>query len=150
MLPVSLFLTSQAFAADDVKNIAETLVKIYKLDDLANEYLFGSFAATDAEPTASTKFTNNGKKSSSSGFKIKGLKNLQYKLESLANEFLFGSFAAADAEPVASAKFTNNGKKSSSSGFKIKSIKKLHYKMDQNQFLVLRNDGLHYFFKFQF
>ena len=45
MLPVSLFLTSQAFAADDVKNIAETLVKIYKLDDLADEYLFGSFAA---------------------------------------------------------------------------------------------------------
>ena len=96
-----LFSTSQSFAADDVKNVAEALAKIYKL-------------------------------------------------ESLANEFLFGSFAATDAEPAASAKFTNNGKKSSSSGFKIKNMKKLHYKMDQNQFLVLRNDGLHYFFKFQF
>ena len=101
LLGMPLFSTSQAFAADDVKNVAKALAKIYKL-------------------------------------------------ESLANEFLFGSFAATDAEPVASAKFTNNGKKSSSSGFKIKSIKKLHYKMDQNQFLVLRNDGLHYFFKFQF
>ena len=81
LLPVSLFLTSQAFAADDVKNIAETLVKIYKLDSLANEFLFGSFAATDAEPVASAKFTNNGKKSSSSGFKIKGLKKLQFKMD---------------------------------------------------------------------
>jgi hypothetical protein len=98
---VPLFSTSQSFAADDVTNVAEALAKIYKLDSLANEFLFGSFAATDAEPTASTKFTNNGKKSSSSGFKIK-------------------------------------------------SMKKLHYKMDQNQFLDLENDGLHYVFKFQF
>ena len=81
LLAVSLFLTSQAFAADDVKNIAETLVKIYKLDSLANEYLFGSFAATDAKPVASKKFANNRKKSSSSGFKIKGLKRLQYKID---------------------------------------------------------------------
>ena len=81
LLPVSLFLTSQAFAADDVKNIAETLVRIYKLDSLANEYLFGSFAATDAEPFASKKFVNNRKKSSSSGFKIRGLKRLQYKID---------------------------------------------------------------------
>ena len=81
LLPVSLFLTSQAFAADDVKNIAETLIKIYKLDGLANEYLFGSFAATDAEPVASKKFVNNRKKFSSSGFKIKGLKSLQYKID---------------------------------------------------------------------
>ena len=81
LLPVSLFLTSQAFAADDVKNIAETLVRIYKLDSLANEYLFGSFAATDAEPFASKKFVNNRKKSSSSGFKITGLKRLQYKID---------------------------------------------------------------------
>ena len=80
-LAVSLFLTSQAFAADDVKNIAETLVRIYKLDSLANEYLFGSFAATDAEPFASKKFVNNRKKSSSSGFKITGLKRLQYKID---------------------------------------------------------------------
>ena len=81
LLPVSLFLTSQAFAADDVKNIAETLVKIYKLDSFANEYLFGSFAATYAEPVADKKFANNRKKSSSSGFKIRGLKRLQYKID---------------------------------------------------------------------
>ena len=80
-LGVSLFSTSQAFAADDVKNVAETLVKIYKLDSLANEYLFGSFAATDAEPVASTKLANYRKKSGSSGFKIKGLKRLQYKID---------------------------------------------------------------------
>ena len=78
---VSILLTSQAFATDDVKNVAETLVKIYKLDSLANEYLFGSFAATDAQPVAGTKFTNNNKKASSSGFKIKGLKRLQYKID---------------------------------------------------------------------
>ena len=81
LLGVPLFSTSQAFAADDVKNVAETIAKIYRLDSLANEYLFGSFAATDAEPAASAKFTNNGKKSSSSGFKIKGLKKLQYKID---------------------------------------------------------------------
>ena len=81
LLVVSLFLTSQAFAADDVKYVAETLVKIYKLDNLANEYLFGSFAATDAEPVARKKFANNRKKSSSSGFKIRGLKRLQYKID---------------------------------------------------------------------
>ena len=74
-------MTSQAFAADDVKNIAETLVKIYRLDRLANEYLFGSFAATDAEPLASKKFATNHKKSGSSGFKIKELKRLQYKID---------------------------------------------------------------------
>ena len=87
LLAVSLFLTSRAFAADDVKNIAETLVKIYKLDDLANEYLFGSFAATDEEPVASKKFVNNRKKFSSSGFKIKGLKSLQYKIDH--NQFFY-------------------------------------------------------------
>lgn len=81
LLVVSLFSKSQAFAADDVKNIAETLVKIYKLDSLANDYLFGSFAATEAEPVASNKFANNRKKSSSSGFKIRGLKRLQYKID---------------------------------------------------------------------
>ena len=98
---VPLCLTSQAFATDDVKNVAKALAKIYKLESLASEFLFGSFAATDAEPVASAKFTNNGKKSSSSGFKIKGLKKLQYKL-------------------------------------------------DQNQFFDLKNDTLHYVFKFQF
>ena len=55
LLGVPLFSTLQAFAADDVKNVAETLVKIYKLDSLANEYLFDSFAATDAEPVAKSK-----------------------------------------------------------------------------------------------
>ena len=101
LLGAPLFSTSQSFAADDVKNVAEALAKIYKLESLANEFLFGSFAATDAEPTASAKYTNNGKKSISSGFKIKGLKRLQYK-------------------------------------------------MDQNQFFDLKNDALHYVFKFQF
>ena len=101
LLGVPLFSTSQAFAADDVKNVAKALVKIYKLESLTNELLFGSFAATDAEPFARAKFTNNGKKFSSSGFKIKGLKRLQYK-------------------------------------------------MDQNQLFELRNDTLHYVFKFQF
>ena len=86
LLAVSLFLTSKAFAAGDVRNIAETLVKIYKIDSLANEYLFGSFAATNAEPIADKKFTNNRKKSSSSGFKIKGLKRLQYKIDQ--NQFV--------------------------------------------------------------
>ena len=101
LLGVPLFSPSQAFAADDVKNVATALAKIYKLESLANEFLFGSLAAPDAEPQASAEFTNKYKKSSSSGFKIKGLKKLQYK-------------------------------------------------MDQNQFLDLKNDGLHYFFKFQF
>ena len=62
LLVVPLFSTSQAFAADDVKNVAMTLAKIYKLESLASEFLFGSFVATDAEPAASAKFTNNGKK----------------------------------------------------------------------------------------
>ena len=81
LLGVPFFSTSKAFAAADVKNVAETLVKIYKLDSLANEYIFGSFAATDAEPVASTEFTNNGKKSVSSGFKIRGTKRLKYKID---------------------------------------------------------------------
>ena len=81
LLPVSLFLTSQAFAADDVKNIAETLVKIYKLDSLTNEYLFSSFAVTNGKLVASKKFATNRKTSSSSGFKIKGLKRIQYKID---------------------------------------------------------------------
>ena len=54
------------------------------------------------------------------------------------------------AEPTASTKFTNNGKKSSSSGFKIKGLKKLQYKLYQNHFFDLKNDTLHYVFKFQF
>ena len=101
LLGMPLFSTSQAFAADDVKNVAKALAKIYKLESLANELLFGSFAATDAELAAGSKNTNNGKKSSSSGFKIKGLKRLQYKVS-------------------------------------------------QNQFFDLKNDSLHYIFKFQF
>ena len=76
-----LFSTSQAFAADDVKSAAVALAKIYKLESLASEFLFGSFAATDAEPIARAKNTNNDKKSSSFGFKIKGLKKLQYKID---------------------------------------------------------------------
>ena len=81
LLGVPLVSTSQAFAAQDVKNVAKALAKIYNLESLANEFLFGSFAATDAEPAPSAKFTTNSKKSSSSGFKIKGLKKLQYKMD---------------------------------------------------------------------
>ena len=81
LLGVSLFSTSQTFAEDDVKNVAAALAKIYDLESLANDFLFGSFAASDAAAVASAKFTNNGKKSSSSGFKIKGLKKLQFKMD---------------------------------------------------------------------
>ena len=81
LLGATLFSTSQVFAADDVKNVAKALARIYKLESLANEFLFGSFAAIDEEPAASAKFTNNSKKSSSAGFKIKGLKRLQYKID---------------------------------------------------------------------
>ena len=81
LLGTPLFSASQAFATDDVKNVAEALAKIYKLESLANEFLFGSFAATDVSTTASAKFANDGKKSISSGFKIKGLKRLQYKID---------------------------------------------------------------------
>ena len=81
LLGVPLFSPSQAFAADDVKNVATALAKIYKLESLANEFLFGSLAAPDAEPQASAEFTNKYKKSSSSGFKIIGLKKLQYKMD---------------------------------------------------------------------
>ena len=101
LLGVPFFSRLQAFAADDVKNVAETIVKIYKLDSLANEYLFGSFVAIEVGPDASTGFTNNNKKSVSSGLKIRGLRSL-------------------------------------------------HYKIDQNQYFDLKNDSLHYIFKFRF
>ena len=78
---VHLCLTSQAFAADDVNKAAEALAKLYKLDKSINGYLFGSFAATDEQANNSTKYTNYGKKSGSSGFKIRGLKRLQYKID---------------------------------------------------------------------
>ena len=81
LLGVPLFPTSQAFAVDDVKSAAVALAKIYELESLASEFLFGSFAAADAEATASAKNTNNGKQSSSNGFKIKGLKKLRYKMD---------------------------------------------------------------------
>ena len=81
LLGAPLFSTSHAFAADDVKNVATALAKIYKLESLANDFLFGSFATTDAKPAASAKFTSNDKKSISSSFKIKGLKKLQYKMD---------------------------------------------------------------------
>ena len=41
---VPFFSTSQAFAADDVKSAAVALAKIYKLESLASEFLFGSFS----------------------------------------------------------------------------------------------------------
>ena len=81
LLGMPLFSTSQAFAADDVKSAAVALAKIYKLESLASEFLFGYFAAADAEPTASAKNTKNGKKSSYSGFKIKSLEKLRYKID---------------------------------------------------------------------
>ena len=80
LLGVPLLATSQAFAADDVKNVAQAIAKIYKLESLAKEFLFGSFASTDAESVAIAKFTDNGEKSVSSGFKFKGLKRLQYNI----------------------------------------------------------------------
>ena len=81
LLGMSLFSSSQAFSADDVKSAAVALAKIYKLESLTSEFLFGSFAATDAEPIARAENTNNDKKSSSSGFKVRGLKKLQYKID---------------------------------------------------------------------
>ena len=76
-----LCLTSQAFATDDVSKAAEALVKLYKLDKSINGYLFGSLAASDSQANTSTSFTSYGKKSGSSGFKIRGLKSLQYKID---------------------------------------------------------------------
>ena len=81
LLGAPLFATSQAFASDDVKSAAEALAKIYQLESLANELLFGPFAVTDAEPTANAKSINNDKKSIYSGFRITGLKRLQYKMD---------------------------------------------------------------------
>ena len=78
---VPLCLTSQAFAADDVSKAAKAVAKLYKLDKSINGYLFGSFAATDERANTRTKYTNNGKKSGSSGLKIRGLKSLQYKID---------------------------------------------------------------------
>ena len=74
-------ITPQASGADDFNKATEALTKIYKFDKLANGYLFGSFAATDAQTDASAKYINNGKKSGSSGFKIRALKSLQYKID---------------------------------------------------------------------
>ena len=81
LIGAPLFSTSQSFAADDVKNVAEAFAKIYKLESLVDEFLFGSFAATDSEPFVSANFANNGKYPNSSGFKIRSLKSLQYKID---------------------------------------------------------------------
>ena len=78
---VPLCSTSQAFAADDVSRAANALTKLQKLDKSINGYLFGSFAATDGQANTRVKYTNNGKKSGSSGFKVKGVKSLQYKID---------------------------------------------------------------------
>ena len=78
---VSLCISSQAFATDDVNKAVESLTKLYKVDKLLNETLFGSFAATDSAANVSPKYTYNRNKSGSSGFKIKGLKSLQYKID---------------------------------------------------------------------
>ena len=76
-----LCITSQAFATDDFNKAAESLAKFYKVDKLLNEHLFGSFAATDSLAHVGPKYTYNGNKLGSSGFKIKGLKSLQYKID---------------------------------------------------------------------
>ncbi len=78
---VPLYQTSQAFAADDVNKAVESLAKLYKVDKLLNETLFGSFAATDWQSNVSPKYSYKGNKSGSFGFKIKGLKSLQYKID---------------------------------------------------------------------
>ena len=78
---VPVCLTSQAFAADDVSKAAHALTKLYKLDKSINGYLFGSFAATNEQTNTRLKYANSGKKSGSSGFKIRGLKSLQYKID---------------------------------------------------------------------
>ena len=78
---VPLCSTSQAFAADDVNKALEAVAKLYKVDKSLNGYLFGSFAASDVQANTSARFTSYGKKSGSSGFKIKGLKSLQYKID---------------------------------------------------------------------
>tara|TARA_A100001015_G_C14959521_1_gene700233 strand:+ start:276 stop:617 length:342 start_codon:yes stop_codon:yes gene_type:complete len=77
---VSFCTASQAFAADDGNKAATVSAKHYKFDKLANGYLFGSFADTDAQADANIKYTNNNKKLGSPGFKIRGLKSLQYKI----------------------------------------------------------------------
>ena len=79
-------ISSQAFATDDVNKAVESLAKLYKVDKLVNENLFGSFAATDSPATVSSKYTYKTNKSGSSGLKIKGLNSLQYKIDK--NQFL--------------------------------------------------------------
>ena len=76
-----LCISSQAFATDDVNRAVESLAKLYKVDKLLNETLFGSFAATDLPVNVSPKYTYKSNKAFSYGFKIKGLKSLQYKID---------------------------------------------------------------------
>ena len=79
-------ISSQAFATDDVNKAVESLAKLYKMDKLLNETLFGSFAATNSSANIGPKYNYRNKKSDSSGFKIKGLRSLQYKID--ANQSL--------------------------------------------------------------
>ena len=60
---VSPCISSQAFATDDVNKAVESLAKLYKVDKLLNETLFGSFAATDSAANVSPKYTYKSKKS---------------------------------------------------------------------------------------
>ena len=83
LLSVAPFcILSQAFATDDVNKAVESLAKLYKVDKLLNETVFGSFAATDSSTNVGPKYTYKSNKSGSPGFKIKGLKSLQYKIDS--------------------------------------------------------------------
>ena len=81
LLGAPLCLSSQAFASDDVNKAVESLAKLYKVDKLLIDTLFGSFAATDSPANVSPKYIYKSNKSGSSGFKIKGLKSLQYKID---------------------------------------------------------------------
>ena len=82
----SICISSQALATEDVNKAVESLAKLYKVDKLLNETLFGSFAAIDSPVNFSSKYTYKSNKSGSSGLKIKGLKSLQYKIDQ--NQFL--------------------------------------------------------------
>ena len=83
LLSVAPFcISSQAFATDDVNKAVESLAKLYKIDKILNETVFGSFAATDSSANVGPKYSYKSKKSGSTGFKIKSLKSLQYKIDS--------------------------------------------------------------------
>ena len=60
LLGAPLCLSSQAFASDDVNKAVESLAKLYKVDKLLNQSLFGSFAATDSPANVRPKYIDKG------------------------------------------------------------------------------------------